>query len=294
MPNNLLSLPTSVRDLYPFESKSMDIAGVRYNYVDEGQGEPLLMVHGNPTWSFLFRNFIKGLSDQKRCIAVDHIGCGLSEKPQTYRYRLARHIANLEHFILEKDLRDINLMVHDWGGAIGLGVAVRHPERFKRLIISNTAAFRSDRIPKIIALWRIPLLGEIAVLGFNVFVRLAMRIALERRERMVPPVKAGYMAPYNSWANRIATLRFVQDIPMQPDHPSYSTLVEVESQLPRLRHLPVLLMWGEKDWCFTPWFRDRFLEFFPQAQRLDFPQAGHLVYEDEPEQTFRAVQEFIR
>jgi pimeloyl-ACP methyl ester carboxylesterase len=292
--SNFEPLAPAVRDLFPFELRSMDVGGLRYAYVDEGSGDPLLMVHGNPTWGFYFRNFIKNLSANHRCIAVDHIGCGLSEKPQNYRYRLARHIANLEHFVLEKDLRNITLMVHDWGGAIGLGVAVRHPDRFKKLIISNTAAFRSQRIPKILKLCRVPGLGDLAILGFNAFLRIAVKTALVHKERLSGAVLAGYFAPYNSWANRIATLRFVQDIPMDPEHPSYSALTEVENNLFRLRHLPTLLMWGEKDWCFSPWFRDRFLDFFPDAQRLDLAQAGHFLYEDAPEQTLEAVRSFIQ
>lgn len=292
-PTSTWPLSAAARELFPFETKYLDIEGLHYHYVDEGQGDPLLMVHGNPTWSFLFRNFIKGLAGPHRCVAVDHMGCGLSDKPQNYRYRLSRHIANLEHLVLTKDLRNITIMVHDWGGAIGLGVAGRHPERFKKIIISNTAAFRSHQMPSILKVARIPVLGELLIRGLNAFVQTATYTALEHRERMTGAVREGYVALYNNWANRIATCRFVQDIPMSSEHPSYSTLAEVESNLHKLRHLPVLLMWGEKDWCFTTHFRDRFLEFFPNAERLDFLQAGHFVYEDEPEATLARVREFL-
>ena len=287
-------LPPAVQDIYPFASHYLDIGGLGYHYVDEGQGDPILMVHGNPTWSFLFRNFIRALSGPNRCLAVDHMGCGLSAKPQSYRYRLARHIANLEHLVLTLDLKNITLMVHDWGGAIGLGVAGRHPQRFKKLIISNTAAYRSERLPAILKVARLPGVGDLLIRGFNAFALGTLRTALSHPERMVGAIRQGYLHPYDNWANRIATLRFVQDIPMGPDHSSYSSLAEVEQNLRRLRDLPTLLMWGEKDWCFSPHFRDRFLDFFPQAQRLDFPQAGHLLYEDEPEATLAGVREFLQ
>lgn len=292
-PGSRVQLSAQVRDIYPFDGKFLDIDGLNYHYVDEGQGDPILMVHGNPTWSFLFRNFIRHLSSDRRCIAVDHIGCGLSDKPQNYRYRLNRHVANLEHLLLTLDLRNVTLMVHDWGGPIGLGVAGRHPERFSRIIISNTAGFRSSRMPSILKVARLPLLGEFLIRGLNAFCETAARTALERRERMVGAVRRGYLEPYNSWANRIATARFVQDVPMSPEHPSYLALAEVEAGLSRLAHLPTLLMWGEKDWCFPPHFRDRFLEFFPNAQRVDLPLAGHLLYEDEPEITLESVRKFL-
>ena len=287
------NLSAAVRELYPFRSHFLNIDGLRYHYVDEGQGDPILMVHGNPTWSFLFRNFIRALAGPHRCLAVDHMGCGLSDKPQEYSYRLGRHIANLEHLLLTLDLRNVTLMVHDWGGPIGLGAAVRHPERFRKIIISNSAGFLSQRMPAILKVARIPWLGEFLIRGLNAFVRTALYTALEHRERLTGAVRRGYLEPYNSWANRIATCRFVQDVPMSADHPSHKTLAELEQNLHKLAHLPILLMWGEKDWCFPPHFRDRFQVYFPEAKRLDFPQAGHLLYEDEPEATLAGVQEFL-
>src|SRR5262245_9969418 len=127
----------SWRALYPFASHELALDGYRYHYVDEGQGEPLLFVHGNPTWSFYWRNLIERYRGQFRAIAPDHMGCGLSEKPARYEYRLARHINNLKQLIERLDLKGITLVAHDWGGAIGLGAASQMPERFARLVLMN-------------------------------------------------------------------------------------------------------------------------------------------------------------
>jgi len=284
---------TDWRTEYPFASHYHDLGGVRCHYVDEGAGEPVLFVHGNPTWSFAWRHFVRELSATHRALAVDHVGCGLSDKPADYPYTLARHIANLESFVTALDLRNVTLVAHDWGGAIGLGAAARQPERFARIVLMNTAAFRSKRIPWRIAVCRIPLFGALAVRGCNAFARAALVMAVEKRERMTPAVRAGYLAPYDSWGNRVAVLRFVQDIPLNSGHPSYQTLVEVEQGLERLQSAPMLLAWGERDWCFTPAFRREFERRFPRAQTLRIPDAGHYVFEDAREQIIPRLQQFL-
>lgn len=282
------------RALYPFESREIRLDGWRYHYVDEGQGRPLLLVHGNPTWSFYWREIIKALRPRYRLIAPDHIGCGLSDKPQEYSYRLAQHIANLRRLIEELDLRDITLLAHDWGGAIGLGAAVQMPERFRRFVLFNTAAFRSDRCPWRIRVCRTPLAGRLAVQGLNAFARAALSMAVEHPERMTKAVRSGLLAPYDRWANRIATHRFVLDIPLQPEHPSYETLAEVEASLNQFRHHPAMLIWGMRDWCFTPHFLQRFrTEFFPQAVVHEVADAGHYVVEDAYERIVPWLEEFL-
>ena len=163
--NNKLSDRNGFQDEYPFASHYFEIDGLRYHYIDEGKGETLLCVHGNPTWSFAWRNIVKAMSATHRVIAIDHIGCGFSDKPQAYGYTLQQHIENLEQFIDHFKLKNITLLAHDWGGAIGMGVAGRHPELFSRFILFNTAAFRSQRIPLRIAVCRIPFAGAIAIRG---------------------------------------------------------------------------------------------------------------------------------
>ena len=158
-----------IRDIYPFESKWLDANGGRYHYVDQGEGKVILMLHGNPTWSFFYRNLISHFSRKYRVIAPDHIGCGLSDKPQDWSYKLENHIENVLKLIDHLELKDINLVVHDWGGAIGFGCAVRRPELFKKLTVFNTAAFVSKDIPFRISICRLPGLGKLAVRGFNAF-----------------------------------------------------------------------------------------------------------------------------
>jgi cis-3-alkyl-4-acyloxetan-2-one decarboxylase len=274
----------------------MTLGGQRYHYLDEGSGPVLLMVHGNPTWSFYWRDLITALRDRYRIVVVDHIGCGLSSKPAAndYPYRLARRIADLNELIEKLDLKQITLVAHDWGGAIGMGAAVAAPERFARFVLMNTAAFRMPRCPWPIYLCRLPLFGSLAVQGLNLFVRAALRTTVHKPERMTPAVKAGYLAPYRSWRDRVAVLRFVYDIPLKPSHPTYQTLVNIEQGLRQLADRPTLLIWGMHDWCFTPAFLDRFLEFFPHAETHRLADAGHYVVEDAHEEIAPLLDCFVQ
>jgi haloalkane dehalogenase len=280
-------------EAYPFKSNFLNVSGHRYHYIDEGAGEVLLFVHGNPSWSFAWRNLVKDLSKNYRVLAVDHIGCGFSDKPQEYNYTLAQHIENLCVFIENLDLSQITLLAHDWGGSIGMGAAGRLPDRFSRFVLMNTAAFRSKAIPKRIAICKIPIFGDIAIRGFNGFAKPAITMAVEKHDRMTPAVKAGYLAPYNNWKNRIATLRFVQDIPLSKKHPSYVALTEVEQGLEQFQSSPMQFIWGEKDWCFTTKFLDEFERRFPQAETLRIPDAGHYVFEDAHEMMLPQIRQFL-
>jgi haloalkane dehalogenase len=284
----------SWRAHYPFTSHELRIGGNRYHYLDEGTGPVLLMVHGNPTWSFYWRNLIQALRPRYRVIVPDHIGCGLSDKPQDYPYRLQNHIDNLGKLIEHLDLREITLLAHDWGGAIGMGAAVAAPARFARFVLFNTAAFRSQEMPLRIRICRAPGgVGRFLVRGLNGFLRGALVMGLSDHARLTPAVHSGYLAPYNSWANRIAIHRFVLDIPLDPSHPSYQTLQQVENGLAQFRDHPVQLVWGMRDWCFTGRFLDRFRDFFPQAEVQRFEDAGHWVIEDAHERIIPLVERFI-
>jgi haloalkane dehalogenase len=266
----------------------------RYHYVDEGQGDVLLMVHGNPTWSFYWRNLILALAPKYRVIAIDHIGCGLSDKPRNYPYHLAQHIENLVQAVERLDLGDVTLVGHDWGGTIGLGAALRARRRFARFVLFNTAAFRSTHMPWRIRACRVPWLGRLAVQGFNGFARSALRMAVRHHERMTSDVRAGMLAPYDTWAHRQAIYRFVADIPMSPRHPSYAALTQLETHLPLLAARPCLLAWGMRDWCFTPRYLERFIEIFPRAEVHRFSDAGHFVVEDAHERIAPAIDAFLQ
>ena len=281
------------RALYPFSSHFLQLDVPRYHYVDEGQGDVLLMVHGNPTWSFYWRNLITALRDRYRIVAPDHIGCGLSDKPADYPYSLARHTANLVQLIDRLQLDNVTLLGHDWGGAIGLGAAVQRPKQVSRLVLFNTGAFPPMRVPRRIAVCRTPVLGRVALQGMNLFSRLALRMATSKPQRLTSAVRAGLLAPYDSWAHRVGVHRFVSDIPLTRRHPTYATLQQLEQQLPNLRSRPLQLIWGMQDWCFDEVCLGRFLSIFPDAEVHRFHDAGHWVVEDAHEKIVPLLERFF-
>ena len=281
------------RGLYPFESRYLSLGQHRLHFLDEGRGQPLLFVHGNPTWSFYWRNLILGLRGEARCVAVDHIGCGLSDKPQEYPYTLARRIDDLVRVVEELDLTGVTLLAHDWGGAIGLGTVLRLPERFSRIVLFNTGAFPPPFVPWRIAACRLPVLGTFAVRGLNAFSRAALTMAVEKPERMTDDVRAGLIAPYDNWANRVAVDRFVKDIPFSPRHPTWQVLEQVEVGLDSLAELPIQLIWGMRDWCFRPECLERFIQHWPHAEVHRLADCGHYVVEDAHERIIPLVREFV-
>ena len=273
------SLPDWLRTLYPFEPKRFDTGRGMMSYLDEGQGdETVLMVHGNPTWSFYYRNVVLGLRGKIRCIVPDHLGCGLSDKPQDFHYTLDEHIANLRALLDSLNLRKIHLIVHDWGGPIGLGSMLAKPEQLGRVVILNTAAFSDTDIPWRIRLCRVPYLGEWLVRGLNGFAWPATWMSVTRP--LSRNVKQGYIYPYNNWDNRIATHRFVQDIPCGGGQPSDLALAGIEAKLPLLRDRPVRILWGGSDFCFNYHYYNRWRVLLPGANADCMENAGHYVLED--------------
>ena len=278
---------------FPYESSVINVNGGRLHYIDEGDKDApvVLCVHGNPTWSFYWRRIIAHYSDRYRVIAPDHIGCGRSDKPQGWSYTLAAHVGNLVQLIDTLDLRNITLVVHDWGGAIGMGAATHRPDRIDRIVVTNTAAFRSEFIPFSIATIRIPIYGKLAVRGLNGFARVATFRAVHNK--LSEAAKDGLLAPYNSWANRIATLRFVEDIPMNPRHRSWAELTRIDESISVFEDRPMLICWGDDDFCFTPAFREEFQRRFPQAEAHHWEDVGHYVMEDAPERLLEAMDRFL-
>jgi len=294
VPSSLLQLSErrdGFAEEYPFPSHWLKTDDGIVHFVDEGQGPVLLMVHGNPTWSFAWRHLIHDFRSSYRVIAVDHLGCGFSEKPADGPYTLDRHIHRLEQLVTTLDLQNIGLFAHDWGGAIGMGCAARQPDRFQRFALMNTAAFRSSRIPLRIAVCRIPGLGAFGVQTLNLFSLAALRMAVEKP--LSPAAKAGLLAPYDSAPNRIAVKEFVHDIPMKPDHRSYETLAEVEESLQQHIDKPVQLIWGMKDWCFNWEFLREFQQRFPVATVHEIANAGHYVFEDAADEVLDVSRRFL-
>jgi pimeloyl-ACP methyl ester carboxylesterase len=286
------------RHLYPFSSHYLDLNGLKYHYIDEGEGEPIVMVHGNPTWSFYYRELIKSLSGHYRSIVPDHIGCGLSDKPGVtdYDYRLHSRVDDLDNLLDTLAIHEkITLILHDWGGMIGMAYALRHPEKIRRLVVMNTAAFlppRSKRIPvRLSIIRRSGPLGALAVLGFNLFAVGALFMA--SKKGLTAEVKKGLTAPYNCWKNRIATLKFVQDIPLTEKDPSYRLVKQIDDQLQILSKLPLLICWGEHDFVFDHDYLSEWQHRFPEAEVHRFPDAGHYVLEDVSEKIVPLINDFL-
>ena len=292
------------RGLYPFTPHYLDLgssaggsSGHRMHYVDEGQGDPVLMVHGNPSWSFYYRDLISQLRSSHRVIAPDHVGCGRSAKPNDdhYDYTLSTRVADLGALVDSLDLRDITLVVHDWGGMIGMAWATQNPDRIARLIVMNTAAFplpATKNLPASLALARTPWIGALLVRGANAFSRGAVRYSVERRP-MSKAVAMGYLEPYDSWAHRIAVHRFVQDIPLEENDRAYSVVRETADALDLLVGQPMLICLGLKDFVFGHQFLDEWVRRFPGAEVQRFEDCGHYILEDAGEDIIPLVRKFV-
>ncbi|NPV76493.1 MAG: alpha/beta fold hydrolase [Anaerolineae bacterium] len=284
------------RALYPFPSHRFDLGGVSMHYLDEGprQAPAVVLLHGNPTWSFYWRMLIPALSRDHRVIVPDHVGCGLSDQPQDYPYTLAQHIRNLEALLDHLRPGPVSLVMHDWGGAIGMGYAVRHPEEVQRLVVCNTAAFFEPVLYAPIRLSRAPLIGDLLVRGLNAFALGALVMGTSQPRRFTPEVRAGYLAPYRGWKQRVAILRFVRDIPMEANHPTRRTVDEIESRLPLLRGKPMLALWGADDPVFTvQTFLAGWRKRFPEVEVHIFENAGHYVVEDAHERILPLLARFL-
>ncbi|RLB52674.1 MAG: alpha/beta hydrolase [Deltaproteobacteria bacterium] len=286
-----------VNELYPFEGKVLDLDGLRYHYLDEGEGAPVVMVHGNPSWSFYYRDLVLALRGQYRTIVPDHIGCGRSDKPDDsrYEYTLERRVQDLGKLIDSLGLDKVTLVLHDWGGMIGMTWATQNPERVERLVLLNTSAFplpESKPFPMQIALARTPGLGTILVRGLNAFSKGAVKYCVTRT-KMSKEVAAGYLEPYDSWENRIAVQRFVEDIPLTKSHPTWPLINATADKLQGLHGVPMLLLWGMKDFVFDVHFLDEWIRRFPDAEVHRFDDAGHYILEDAPEDVIPLVSTFL-
>ena len=292
-------LPGVEGSLYPFASHYFACGAHRMHYVDEGPKDapPVVMLHGNPTWSFYYRDLVKALRSDFRCIVPDHIGCGLSDKPgdEAYDYTLEQRVSDvgalLDHLGV---VENVTLVVHDWGGMIGSLYAVRHPERIARLVVLNTSAFHlppSKRFPWPLWLARTPL-GALLVRGANGFSATATRVCTVKP--LSREIRHAYVAPYDSWRNRIATLRFVQDIPLRKKDASYAAVSEAEANIGRFANTPVLICWGMRDWVFDRHFLALWEKALPNATVHRFEDAGHYVLEDAGDRIIPLVRAFLQ
>ncbi len=298
-------IPAWLNSLYPFTPHRFTTpGGAQMSYLDEGgrgQGsasaaaptsEAVLMLHGNPTWSFYYRDLVKTLAPSFRCIVPDHIGMGLSDKPESYNYTLGQRIDDIAALVAHLGLTRIHLVVHDWGGAIGFGFASRHPQMIGRIVILNTGAFPSTRIPARISLCKSTFPGTALVRGMNGFAWPATWMSMARRE-LSAAEKRGYLMPYDSWAHRVAVNAFVKDIPLSPDHPSWPALVATAEGISRFRGNPVIIIWGGRDFCFNDSFYAEWRKRLPESESLYLPDAGHYVLDDAREQVLPRISSFF-
>ena len=269
------------------------------HYLDEGPRDapPVLMLHGNPTWSFYYRNLVQALRGKYRCIVPDHLGCGLSDKPgdDRYDYRLKSRVNDLDALLQHLGLESpITFVVHDWGGMIGFAWAVDHPDRVAKMVVLNTAAFpmpASKKMPPALSLVRDSALGAFLVRRFNAFSGIAARVAFKKP--VSREVRQAYKLPYDTPANRIATLRFVQDIPLSPVDPGYDILIKTAERLHLLQDKPCLIAWGERDFVFDAPFLDQWIRHFPRARVHRLSDCGHYVLEDGGPALIKTISEFI-
>lgn len=272
--------------LFPFVSHFVDVGGCRIHYVDEGTGPPLLLLHGNPTYSFLYRNVVRRLSDGFRCIVPDYPGFGLSSAPPGYDFRPATHSRVLEELVRALGLSGLTVMVQDWGGPIGLGLAGRRPELFRALVIGNTWAWPIERVPHIERFSKIMggSIGGFLIHRLNFFVNVFLPAGMKRKKPS-PEVMEAYRGPFTSPGSREPIHVFPREILASREY-----LAEVERGLARLRHLPALIVWGDRDVAFRSPELQRFEQLFPRHRSVILRGAGHFIQEDAPDEIATAIR----
>jgi pimeloyl-ACP methyl ester carboxylesterase len=279
---------------FPYEARFVQAGELRLHYVDEGPRDapPLLMLHGNPTWSYMYRRPIELLTARgHRCVAFDHMGFGRSDKPaEPRRYVLANHVSNAIALIDELDLRDVTLVMHDWGGPIGLGAVLERRERFRALVAMNTWAWELPSfLPGFLRQFRADGLGEILALAGNLSVE-SIPGGMVRRDPD-PQMMDAYRAPFPDYWSRLGTLAFIRDVPLTENDASAPLMGQIHESLADL-DLPLQLVWGMRDRVFVPVFIQEWLTLFPGSPKVEL-EAGHYLVEDRPDEVAEAIDGFV-
>ena len=265
------------REEYPFESNYMDLDLGRMHYVDEGEGKPLVMLHGNPTWSFVYRKLIKGLSDEYRCIAPDFFGFGLSDKPRHWSYRVRDHAAVVERFIDELDLSDVTLFVQDWGGPTGVHYATEHPENVDSFVVMNTVAWPMTDALHVQAFSRgmdTPVAGLLNR-RYNVPVDWVMPLWMGERSKWTPTLRRHYREPLSNPDDRKGALVFTREL-----IGATPFLAELWERRDAIADKRALICWGMEGPLFRTQALRRWQALFPDARTVEYPTAGHFVQEE--------------
>ncbi len=275
---------------FPFESRFIEINNAKVHYVDEGSGPVILFLHGNPTWSFLYRNIIKSLRDEFRCVALDYPGFGLSTTPGGYGFTPKEHAQIVSSFIEQLDLSRFTLMIHDWGGPIGIWAAGQHLDKIDRLIIGNTWAwpvngyFRFECFSRLMG----GPIGRFVIQRFNAFVNWLAPLAV-RRQRLSPEIMNAYRAPFPTHQSRLPTYVFPKEILK-----SRGFLKEVENTLYQLATIPTLILWGDSDIAFQSKERQRFEFILTHHTTVIMKNAGHFIQEDAPDELAKAISQWMK
>jgi len=282
-------------EAYPFEHGFVRTPHGRMHYASQGTGDTVLCLHGNPTWSFLYRDFLTGLSDRTRVVAPDLIGFGLSQKlAEPADYSIEGHVDDVSALVESLDLQRITLVMQDWGGPIGLGVALRHPERIRALVVMNTVGFRppGDGIPLPFRMLRIPVLGEQLVQGLGLFHRAFVPLGIARDERRQRNVLAAYEGVQDTWDDRAGALAFPRLIPVDPEDPTAELLQQTDQYLQEFSG-PVLILWGMRDPVFSKGVLEEWRQRFPAAPVVEVEDAGHFLQEDAAERIVPRIRQFL-
>lgn len=277
------------RSLFPFTSRALDVGGNTVHYIDEGQGPPLLLLHGNPTWSFLYRHLVRQLAPHFRCVALDYPGFGLSVAQPGYNFTPREHSAVVEQLVDRLGLRDLTIMVQDWGGPIGLGLAGRRPELVRALVIGNTWAWpaRQSRGLTLFSKLFGGRLARFLIRRYNLLARWLIPAGTNRK--LSPAELAAYFGPFPTPDSRLPTWVLPKEIVG-----SEAYLAEVETGLARLRDKPALIVWGEADGAFRKPERERLQTYFPHQRQLLLPKAKHFIQENAPDEISAAIREFLQ
>lgn len=280
------------KNLYPYDPNWMTTSqGHRLHYVSFGRGTPIVLLHGHLTWSFYYRDLIPLLATTgHRAIAIDQIGYGLSDHPEKWSYRLSDHLQNFTQLVDEElKLPQFDLIMQGWGSTIGLNYAIAHPERIRRIVILDGTVF-PGHLPKGYTLLRIPFIGKHLARSQNFLCRA---LTGEHAKNLPQVVQEGYLAPYEKWSDRAVIANFINDLPFSEKHPSWQLYHNIETQIDTLASKPILILWGEHD-SITPMETfHHWQKLLPNALAISFPDAGHLLLEDEATEAPPLVTRFL-
>ncbi|MBD3194200.1 MAG: alpha/beta fold hydrolase [Candidatus Lokiarchaeota archaeon] len=276
---------------YPFKPHYEEINGFNMHYVDEGEGDPIVCVHGMPTWSFLYRKFIKTLSQNHRVIAPDQMGFGKSDVPQDKEYIMEEHVENLTKLLLRLELNNITLVIQDWGGPIGLGFAVDHPERISRLVIMNTSVgvMKAGRKP-----WYAPLVEKGIYKKFIMNIGGVIKGGIYNKEKISEIMINAYKAPFPVEEYYIGAFAWPKDIPVGEDHPSAEIMKHVRSNLNKLGEKEKILIWGMKDPIFPKKMIEWWKRIYSDIDVYKIEDASHFLQEDAPEEIISIIKRFLK